>query len=125
MSNIINFDNFKKRKLLNSQVLDFFNTQPFPSQYFYDENTNDTLVVLKKEKYLFLFFEFIPEGVFTDAPDIYDRSEDIMKTPRISTGEWVVFDSFLSRAKQMNENFADSQNTTTGAIFNTIKAVSL
>lgn len=103
MANIINLDNFKKNKLANTQVLDFFDAQALTFQHFYYEGSDDLLVVVKKETYLFFFFEYIPEGTFTECPNIYDRFEDIFRTPHISEGEWVVFDVFSLKTDESLE----------------------
>lgn len=68
------------------------------------------------------------KGTVTDANEVGAHIAEVLKNGGHKIATVKVFDredAFLSRAKQMNENFADSQNTTTGAIFNTIKAVSL
>lgn len=109
-SNVVNLLSYKKTKLVDSQILDFFYTQPFPYEFFHNEGSDDALIVINKEqKHLFIFFEYIPEGTFTEYPSIYDRAEDITRSARISSGEWVVFDLFLLR-KEESRNILNALN---------------
>lgn len=88
MSNILNFEEHAKSHKFNEDVINILSEAN--SLYEYGQDGNNGIAYLHFNKYIYIFFKYIPRGETTDLPNLLDSLQGLESNYRFSKGEWTV-----------------------------------
>jgi hypothetical protein len=101
VSNLIELETFRCKKVFYDQVLPFFYEI---NPYFYHYKTeSEAVFILESDCYLFTFLRYVPKNEETSLPTIQNCFNKIEFHPRPSHGEWVVSGVYEIKKKEAEE----------------------
>lgn len=88
MSKILNFEDYLKMDRFQEQVILPLNEKNPIYESLRDGD--NAVAYLHYHLYIYAFLKYIPYGVETDLPTVNESFQNVIKRPRISSGEWVI-----------------------------------